>query len=247
MSRSFGTALFAVALIGSSMATADAKSHPSPTTITTGALPIAADRRISGSAAAEQTSTVPAQTRAELRALESASTMPTADADLKMWSSTVDTASVSAEQHPALANALFRRTDTMHRFARGIISRTSSIAISLTRSAMRFIGTPYVFGGTSPSGFDCSGYTQHVFGMMGIAIPRLADAQFYAGRPTRGGMTAGDLVFFQTYEPGPSHVGIYLGNGRFVHSSSHGVMVSRLSDSYWRARYIGAKRIAKFD
>ena len=118
------------------------------------------------------------------------------------------------------------------------------MATSLTRSALRFIGTPYVFGGTSTSGFDCSGYVQHVFALRGLHIPRTADAQFYAGSKAVGGPRPGDLVFFQTYEPGPSHVGIYLGNGRFAHaSSSHGVMVSSLSDSYWAPRYLGAKRL----
>ena len=134
------------------------------------------------------------------------------------------------------------RAVTIRRFARGIVNRTSSIAASLTRNAMRFIGTPYVFGGTSPSGFDCSGYTQHIFAMLGIHLPRTADAQYYAGRRIRGDMSVGDLVFFQTYEPGPSHVGIYIGAGRFIHSSSHGVMISRLSDGYWSSRYLGAKR-----
>jgi cell wall-associated NlpC family hydrolase len=125
------------------------------------------------------------------------------------------------------------RAVSIRRFARGIVNRTSWIAASLTRNAMRYIGTPYVFGGTSPSGFDCSGYTQHIFAMLGIHLPRI-----------RGDITVGDLVFFQTYEPGPSHVGIYLGAGRFIHSSSHGVMISRLNDSYWSSRYLGAKRFA---
>jgi cell wall-associated NlpC family hydrolase len=159
--------------------------------------------------------------------------MPTATADLQMWGADGRTAADS------------KRTDRdpIHRFARGIISRTSSIAISLTRSAMRFIGTPYVFGGTSPSGFDCSGYVQHVFAMLGIALPRTADAQYYAGHPATGGMVPGDLVFFQTYLPGPSHVGIYLGSGRFISASGHGVRISSLRDRYWGTRYIGAKRV----
>ena len=129
-------------------------------------------------------------------------------------------------------------------FAGGVLARTSKIAQQLTRSAMRFIGVPYVFGGTSTSGFDCSGYVQHVFASLGIPLPRTADAQYYAGSNIRGNMKPGDLVFFQTYTSGPSHVGIYIGNHNFVHaSSSHGVMVSSLSDSYWAARYIGAKRL----
>ena len=132
----------------------------------------------------------------------------------------------------------------MRGLAGGILARTTKIAAQLTKSALRFLGVPYVFGGTSTSGFDCSGYTQHVFATMGLSIPRTADAQYYAGHSIIGHMKAGDLVFFQTYAPGPSHVGIYLGNNQFVHaSSSHGVMVSSLSDSYWAARYIGAKRL----
>jgi cell wall-associated NlpC family hydrolase len=244
MNRCFETALFAVGLVGLASGIAGAKPHESTPIVAT-ALQGGADRR--GDEATSNLAepfSISAQARAEMRALETASLMPSATADLAMWSSNGKAPLANA---PALKTRVTRGPDSMHRFARGIISRTSSIAMSLTRSAMRFIGTPYVFGGTSPSGFDCSGYTQHVFAMLGIAIPRLADAQFYAGRPTSGGMTTGDLVFFQTYEPGPSHVGIYLGNGRFVHSSSHGVMVSRLGDSYWRSRYLGAKRLAKLN
>jgi cell wall-associated NlpC family hydrolase len=167
--------------------------------------------------------------QAQLRAVETAGNPP-AGADLAMWG--------GASSHPAET-----AVSPVQRFASRIIHRASSIALSLTRSAMRFIGTPYVFGGTSRYGFDCSGYVQHVFAMLGIHLPRTADSQYYAGRSTGGQMLAGDLVFFQTYEPGPSHVGIYLGGGRFVHaSSSHGVMISRLSDSYWAARYLGSKR-----
>jgi cell wall-associated NlpC family hydrolase len=131
----------------------------------------------------------------------------------------------------------------IQRLTGGILARTSKIAQRLTSDALRFLGVPYVFGGTSTSGFDCSGFVQHVFAMVGIGLPRTADVQYDAGRPAVGGPRAGDLVFFDTYG-GVSHVGIYLGQGKFVHaSSSHGVMVSRLSDSYWAARYVGAKRL----
>ena len=176
--------------------------------------------------------------QARLQTFVTASEMPTVDADLQMWSAP------SKSGTTAYAMDASGDSDAMHRLARGIGRRSSLMALSLTRDAMRYIGTPYVFGGTSPSGFDCSGYVQHVFGMLGIALPRTADAQFYAGRSTRGHMVAGDLVFFQTYLPGPSHVGIYLGTGRFIHSSSHGVRISRLRERYWASRYLGAKRVS---
>jgi cell wall-associated NlpC family hydrolase len=133
----------------------------------------------------------------------------------------------------------------LQRLASGIVSRSSAIASSLTRSAMRFIGTPYVFGGTRTTGFDCSGYVQHVFAMLGVHLPRTADAQYDAGhRIVASLMQPGDLVFFHTYAPGVSHVGIYLGKNRFIHSSSsHGVSIASLHDSYWAPRYLGAKRV----
>ena len=158
--------------------------------------------------------------------------------DVAQW-----TAQLIKEEHAAAAAPAHHQAHGLGKFASRILARTTSIARTLTRDALRFLGTPYVFGGTSTSGFDCSGYVQHVFAMLGVSIPRTADAQFYAGHRVIGGMKAGDLVFFQTYEPGPSHVGIYLGDGKFVHASSHGVMVSNLSDSYWANRYLGAKRM----
>jgi cell wall-associated NlpC family hydrolase len=136
-----------------------------------------------------------------------------------------------------------RHRSGIDRFAGGILARTSKLAQQLTRSALRFLGVPYVFGGTTTSGFDCSGFVQHVFAMLGIGLPRTADAQYDVGRPAVGGPRVGDLVFFDTYG-GVSHVGIYLGRGEFVHaSSSRGVMVSHLSESYWASRYVGAKRL----
>jgi cell wall-associated NlpC family hydrolase len=161
---------------------------------------------------------------------------PTAGADLAMWGVTPTTESAA----PHLKGSRLVR-----RFADGILHRSAALAMTLTRNAMRFLGVPYVFGGTSTTGFDCSGYVQHVFAEAGYHIPRTADAQYYAGkRVSAKTMAPGDLVFFQTYAAGPSHVGIYLGNDRFVHaSSSHGVTVSSLHQSYWAARYLGAKRL----
>jgi cell wall-associated NlpC family hydrolase len=136
-----------------------------------------------------------------------------------------------------------RHRGGINRFTGAILLRTSKIAQELTRSALRFLGVPYVFGGTSTAGFDCSGFVQHVFALLGIDLPRTADAQYDAGKPAVGGPRPGDLVFFDTYG-GVSHVGIYLGHGKFVHaSSSRGVEVSHLSESYWASRYVGAKRL----
>ena len=191
------------------------------------------------------------ETQTQLRDAETSN--PVAGADAAMWGSTArsatagDTANLEATVSHRRGTAAARNPDAspLHRLANRILRRTSTIAVSLTKNAMQFIGTPYVFGGTSPSGFDCSGYTQHVFAAIGIHLPRTADAQYYAGATIRGDLVAGDLVFFQTYEPGPSHVGIYLGNGHFIHSSSHGVGVSALSERYWANRYLGAKRFMR--
>lgn len=164
---------------------------------------------------------------------------PVTSPDVQQWTATL----IREEQKSALAPERHHASRGIGRFASRVLARSAKIAKSLTRDALHFLGTPYVFGGTSGAGFDCSGFVQHVFAMLGVSVPRTADAQYYDGRRTKGGMKPGDLVFFQTYESGPSHVGIYLGHGRFVHaSSSHGVMVSNLSDSYWAARYLGAKR-----
>lgn len=170
---------------------------------------------------------------------------PTDGADLAMWNASPTkaegaTTSASATVSPARLGRMLH----VQRFASGIAARGAAMASNLTHNALKFLGVPYAFGGTSAYGFDCSGYVQHVFAMMGTRLPRTADAQYDVAHRINGAPRAGDLVFFHTYAPGVSHVGIALGGGRFVHaSSSHGVTVSSLSDSYWGRRYLGAKRV----
>lgn len=124
------------------------------------------------------------------------------------------------------------------------VSRSMSTNRSrrVIQEALRYQGVPYSFGGTTPSGFDCSGFTRFVFAQVGVTLPRMADSQYY-NLPVVSELQVGDLVFFETYEPGPSHVGIYIGNRQFVNaSSSRGVVVDSLDSSYWGARYLGARR-----
>ena len=127
----------------------------------------------------------------------------------------------------------------------GPVAPAGRSAVPVVNTAMQYLGTPYRFGGAAPGGFDCSGYTSYVFARHGLKLPRTADIQYKTGKPVnRAALQPGDLVFFTTYEPGASHVGIYTANGRFIHaSSSKGVMVSGLDENYWKARYLGARRI----
>lgn len=125
------------------------------------------------------------------------------------------------------------------------IGGSSVIVNRILTGAMQYMGVPYIFGGTTPYGFDCSGYVQYVFAQAGISIPRTADVQFEVGTPVSSAeLVPGDLVFFETYTYGASHVGIYVGNGDFIHASSNGgVKISSLGSSYYSSHYIGSRRI----
>lgn len=116
---------------------------------------------------------------------------------------------------------------------------------NIIKTAERYLKTPYRFGGETPKGFDCSGFVKFVYDKNGQKLPRAADVQFKQGKKIeRSQLKTGDLVFFTTYAPGASHVGIYYGNGQFIHAStSRGVMISRLDEAYWKPRYFGARRI----
>ena len=114
--------------------------------------------------------------------------------------------------------------------------------ISLAR---QYLGVPYVWGGSSPNGFDCSGFVQYVYAQKGIHLPRTADIQATAGRPiSKAELMPGDLVFFAGDYVNISHVGIYVGNGQMIHASStYGIAYDSLSRDYRVTHYAGACRV----
>ena len=117
---------------------------------------------------------------------------------------------------------------------------------ALVGTALALRGAPYRNGGADPHGFDCSGFTQYVFAQYGIALPREVREQFKQGtKISANDLAPGDLIFFSTTEPGPSHVGIAVGGDEFVHApSSTGVVrVEHIASSYWSPRYLGARRV----
>lgn len=117
---------------------------------------------------------------------------------------------------------------------------------NLKKSAYSFLGARYRFGGSSRSALDCSSFTQQVFRELSVKLPRTAREQFYVGSEVmRGDLRKGDLVFFQTYASFPSHVGIYLGNRKMIHASSHEhrVVISTMDTPYYLSRYLGARRM----
>ena len=115
----------------------------------------------------------------------------------------------------------------------------------IVKTAAKYKGVPYKFGGTTPKGFDCSAYVQYVFGRHDAKLPRTADAQVLDGIfVLKSKLKPGDLVFFSTYAGGASHVGIYAGSGKFWSAStSRGVVLDSLDTGYWKEHYYGARRV----
>ncbi|WP_171050998.1 LysM peptidoglycan-binding domain-containing protein [Bacillus sp. BHET2] len=114
---------------------------------------------------------------------------------------------------------------------------------SVVDIAKKYVGTPYAWGGTSPSGFDCSGFIYYVFNQAGQSIARTNTEGYYSKSSLVSSPKAGDLVFFEnTYKAGISHMGIYVGNGEFIHASDSGVTISKLSNTYWNPKFVGYKR-----
>ncbi|MCU5180790.1 C40 family peptidase [Bacillus toyonensis] len=111
---------------------------------------------------------------------------------------------------------------------------------SLLAYAKSMQGVPYVWGGTSANGVDCSGYIYHVFKKFGHNISRQSVAGYWSSLPKTSSPQPGDLIYFQnTYKAGPSHMGIYLGGGSFIQSGDKGVAIASLSNSYWKSHFLG--------
>jgi cell wall-associated NlpC family hydrolase len=141
----------------------------------------------------------------------------------------------------------YRQRVVRHRSPRPEVEAPDSES-DVVRTAYGYRGTRYRYGGSSRSGFDCSGFTSYVYSKKGVNLPHSASAQYRQGKQVgKGDMKAGDLVFFTTTRKGISHVGIYVGDGKFVHASSGGgrVRVDSLNTGYYKDRYRGARRVKK--
>ena len=119
---------------------------------------------------------------------------------------------------------------------------------AVVRRALGYLGTRYRYGASGARGFDCSGFTSYIYRQHGISLPHNSAAQYRVGKPvSRSELRPGDLVFFRTRGSRISHVGIYIGNGKFVHASSARgrVRVDTLTSGYYHQRYVGARRISR--
>lgn len=126
------------------------------------------------------------------------------------------------------------------------VSRGSSTARSVITTSLRFLGSPYRYGGNTARGFDCSGFVSHVFSLVDIKLPRSSREQAKMGTHVdKEKLIPADLVFFKTGGSSRiNHVGIYLGDSRFIHSSTtRGIVITSLNEKYYQKAYYGARRI----
>ncbi|MEK5389644.1 LysM peptidoglycan-binding domain-containing protein [Margalitia sp. FSL K6-0131] len=125
------------------------------------------------------------------------------------------------------------------------VGNTNGVTAStIINNATKLLGTPYAWGGSSLSGFDCSGFIYYVFNQVGISLPRTSSSGYYSRSFYINNPQPGDLVFFaDTYQSGISHLGIYLGNNQFIHAGDNGVEISSLDETYWKNHFDGFKRL----
>lgn len=145
----------------------------------------------------------------------------------------------------AINKALLGRGITLPTATRG--AEVGTLSSKLAATAKNFLGSRYVGGGASPSGFDCSGFTSYVYKQFGITLPRASTEQAYVGTQlSKVDLLPGDLLIFSnTYKKGPSHTGIYLGNGQFIHASTSttGVIISDLNSTYYSSKFTFGRRL----
>lgn len=149
-----------------------------------------------------------------------------------------------ARRNPSRATALLARTAR----SEGADQVRSAMGQRVLQVAQRYLGRPYRYGGSSSRGFDCSGFALHVYQRVGIKLPHSSGAQARVGKPVpRHQLQPGDLVFFRTRGSRISHVGIYIGNGKFIHASSARgrVRIDSLNEGYYKRRYAGARRVSR--
>ncbi|MEK8130786.1 C40 family peptidase [Paenibacillus filicis] len=130
------------------------------------------------------------------------------------------------------------------------VSLGSALAESpLSAAVNEGLGAPYKWSGTTLKGFDCSGYTSWVFNKLGLDLPHSSKSQAQEGTQVeKSDLRPGDLVFFNTDGKGISHVGVYVGDGKFYHSATdEGVVITKLSDNYYAKRYVTARRVLSED
>ncbi|MBB6284901.1 C40 family peptidase [Geobacillus subterraneus] len=130
-----------------------------------------------------------------------------------------------------------------------VSTSNSNAAANKTRliaEAKKLVGTPYRYGGTTPKGFDCSGFVYYAHKKVGVTLPRSSKEMYKKGTYVhKSKLKPGDLVFFDTSKrtKGVSHVAIYIGNNQVIHAVSRGVKIDNLNSSYWKTKYVGAKRL----
>jgi len=121
------------------------------------------------------------------------------------------------------------------------------LALSVVETAFEAIGTPYEWGGTDANGFDCSGLIQYSYGRFGIDLPRISRDQLRMGSSvelTVQALVPGDVLGFSAFVGGEAtHVGLYVGDGQFIHSSNSGVRVSDIREPYWQQHFVAARRM----